>query len=102
MNTVKQFACIEYGVCPPYMLMDEISFSSVHQILQFIIYLINGAMFWATVMSHPLFCFVLRCIPVIHYIDSFVLLSDGADEDFFLFVTFLPRGVIVMYIFMWK
>ena len=45
MNTVKQFAHIEYGICPPRMLMDKISFSNVHQILQFNIYLINGAVF---------------------------------------------------------
>jgi hypothetical protein len=43
--TVKQFACIEYGIYPARMLMDKISFFSVHQILQFSIYLINGAVF---------------------------------------------------------
>jgi len=45
-------------------------------------------------------CFVLKFIPVIQYIDSSVLLSDGADEVFFFFkfVTFLPGGVSVMYI----
>jgi len=42
---VKQFACIEIGICPPRMLMDKISFSNVHQILQFIIYLINRTVF---------------------------------------------------------
>ena len=55
-------------------------------------------------MSHPLFRFVSKLIPVIHYIDTSVLLSDGADEVFFC--DFSAWGALVLCIFLhesrWK